>query len=70
MRDDGITILARVTSTGERYIFIFDDANRQSIKQRLGQMAMDPDLEFTWTDAAMVSHRMRKRTYYKSEGAT
>jgi len=70
MKDDGITILARVTSTGERYIFIFDDDNRRSIRQRLGQMAIDPDLSFTWVDAAMVSNRMRKRTFYKAEDAT
>ena len=68
MKDNGITILARIRPDGERYIFIFDDENRRSIRQRLGQMAADPALSFTWVDAAMVSSRMRKRTYYHEEG--
>ena len=70
MKDNGITILARVTSRGERYIFIFDDDNRRSIRQRLGQMAIDPDLSFSWVDAAMVASKMRTRTFYKVEDAT
>jgi len=68
MKDNGITILARIRPDGERYIFIYDDDNRRSIRQRLGQMAMDPELAFTWVDAAMVASKMRKRTYYHEEG--
>jgi hypothetical protein len=70
MKDNGITILARVRPNGERYIFIFDDDNRRSIRQRLGQMAIDPDLSFSWVDAAMVASKMRTRTFYKVEDAT
>jgi len=66
--DGGITVLARYKPNGERYLFVYSDENKRAVRQRLGQMAMDADLSFTWVDAAMVSAKMRgPRTYRKEE---
>lgn len=46
----------------ERYVFIFDDANRVETLRMLGRYAADPQLSFTWYDAAMISQRIREMT--------
>ena len=67
MEHDEITIVARVRANGERYLFVYSDENTRAVRQRLGQMAMDADLSFTWVDAAMVSARMRGPKAYRKE---
>jgi hypothetical protein len=46
----------------ERYAFIFDDANRSEILQQIGRQAANPELSFTWYDAAAVSARVETLT--------
>ena len=53
-----INVLALVKGD-ERYIFLFDDANRTATLRMLGRYAADPDLSFTWYDAAMLSQKIR-----------
>ena len=43
----------------ERYVFIFDEANRAEILQQIGRLAENPELGFTWYDAAVVRQRVR-----------
>jgi len=43
----------------ERYTFFFDDKNRQNTLRILGQYASDPELSFTWYDAATVAKKIR-----------
>lgn len=43
----------------ERYFFIFDDANRAEVLRKLGSFASNPELSFTWYDAAKVSQEIR-----------
>jgi hypothetical protein len=44
----------------EQYIFMFDEANRTETLRMLGRYAADPDLSFTWYDAAILSQRIRE----------
>jgi len=44
----------------EQYIFVFDEANRTETLRMLGRYAADPQLSFTWFDAALLSQRVRE----------
>lgn len=44
----------------EQYIFMFDEENRTDTLRMLGRFAADPDLSFTWYDAAILSQRIRE----------
>lgn len=53
-----INVLALVKGK-ERYIFLFDDAHRAELLRTLGRFAANPELSFTWFDAAVLSHKVR-----------
>lgn len=57
-RED-INILALVKGL-ERYVFLFDDKSRGDTLRVLGRFASNPDLSFTWFDAARLSQEIRK----------
>ncbi len=44
----------------EQYIFMFNEANRTETLRMLGRYAADPELSFTWYDAAVLSQRIRE----------
>jgi hypothetical protein len=44
----------------DKYIFLFDDANRTETLRMLGRYAADPELSLTWYDAAILSQRIRE----------
>jgi hypothetical protein len=44
----------------EQYIFMFDEANRTETLRMLGRYAADPQLSFTWYDAAVLSQKVRE----------
>ena len=54
-----INVLALVKGE-ERYIFLFDDSHRAEALRTLGRYASNPDLSFTWYDAAVLSQKIRK----------
>ena len=54
-----INVLALVKGC-ERYIFLFDDTNRAETLRTLGRFASNPDLSFTWYDAAVLSQKIRQ----------
>ena len=56
--DREINVLALVKGE-ERFIFLFDDINRDDTLRQLARFAADPDLDFTWYDAAMLSRKIR-----------
>ena len=58
---DDINVLALVRGE-ERYIFLFDDANRGEALRTLGRYASNPELSFTWYDAAVLSQKIRRTT--------
>ena len=54
-----INVLALVKGT-ERYVFLYNDANRAETLRTLGRFASNPDLSFTWYDAAVLSQKIRQ----------
>jgi hypothetical protein len=54
-----MNVLALVKNE-ERYVFLYDDTSIDKLLQTLGQYASDPDLSFSWYDAAVLSQRVRK----------
>jgi len=54
-----ISVLALVKGE-ERYIFLFNDRNRKKTLRQLGRYASNPELSFTWYDAAVMSQKVRK----------
>ena len=54
-----INVLALVKGS-ERYIFLFDDDNRAETLRTLGRYASNPELTFTWHDAAVLSQKIRQ----------
>ena len=54
-----VNVLAMVKGE-ERYIFLYDDNNRVETLRMLGRYAADPQLSFTWFDAAVMSKKIRE----------
>ena len=44
----------------EQYVFMFDEANRTETLRMLGRYAANPELSFTWYDAAVLSQKVRE----------
>ena len=53
-----LNVLALVKGS-ERYIFFYDDASAAETIRTLGRFASNPDLSFTWYDAAVLSQKIR-----------
>ena len=43
-----------------RYVFLYDDHSIHTVLGKLSASASDPELDFTWYDAAVLSQRVRK----------
>ena len=54
-----INVLALVKGE-ERYVFLFDDAHKAEVLRVLGRYASNPELSFTWYDAAVLSQKIRQ----------
>ncbi len=54
-----INVLALVKGA-ERYVFLYDDASRAEALRVLGRFASNPELSFTWYDAAVLSQKIRQ----------
>ena len=54
-----INVLALVKGQ-ERYVFLYDDDSRAELLRALGRFAANPDLSFTWYDAARLSTSIRR----------
>ncbi len=61
-----INVLALVKGA-ERYIFLYDDNNRAETLRTLGRYASNPDLSFTWYDAAVLSQKIRQTSKKAAE---
>ncbi|MDE0863790.1 MAG: hypothetical protein OSA98_08380 [Rubripirellula sp.] len=57
--DKEVNVLALVKGE-EKFIFLFDDENRDETLRQLAKFAADPELDFGWYDAAMLSHKIRE----------
>lgn len=54
-----MNVLALVKGS-ERYVFLYDDDSLRPLLQTLGRYAADPELSFTWYDAAILSQKVRR----------
>lgn len=61
-----INVLALVKGS-ERYVFLFDDNHRAETLRTLGRYASNPELSFTWYDAAVLSQKIRQTTESQDE---
>ena len=50
---EDINVLALVKGS-ERYVFLYDDTSRAETLRTLGRYASNPELSFTWYDAAVL----------------
>lgn len=53
-----VNVLALVRD-GHRYVFLYDDHSIREVLGRISASASDPELDFTWYDAAILSQRVR-----------
>jgi hypothetical protein len=56
--NEDINVLALVKGR-ERYIFLYEDSQRADALRMLGRFASNPELSFTWYDAAVLSQKVR-----------
>ncbi|MEW4530149.1 MAG: hypothetical protein ACF8PG_05970 [Maioricimonas sp. JB045] len=54
-----VNVLALVKD-GERYVFLYDHNSASELLQTLGRYAADPELSFSWYDAAVLSQKVRR----------
>jgi hypothetical protein len=59
VNDDDINVLALVKGQ-ERYIFLYDDSQKAEALRVLGRFASNPELSFSWYDAAVLSQKIRQ----------
>ncbi len=66
-----VNVLALVKGE-EKFIFLFDDENRDETLRQLARFAANPELDFTWYDAAMLSRKIRETvvTQYDESAAS
>ncbi len=61
-----INILA-LAKGEERYIFLYNEENRGETLRTLGRYASNPELSFSWYDAAVMSQKVRKTKQAESD---
>ncbi len=54
-----LNIVAFVTGT-QRFLFLYDHESAPQVMQTLGKFAADPELCFSWYDAAVLSQKVRE----------
>jgi hypothetical protein len=58
-------VLALVKGT-ERYVFLYLDSERTEALRVFGRYASNPELSFTWYDAAVLSGKLREMRQLKA----
>ena len=61
MASRDINVIALVKG-GERYVFLYDDDSREETLRTLAKYASNPELSFSWYDAAMLGQKVRGST--------
>lgn len=54
-----VNVLALVRDD-HRFLFVYEDGDVDTVLSTLSEYASDPELEFTWYDAAMLAQRVRR----------
>jgi len=58
---DDVELIICSLPSGERYVIVYSDDDRQAALAQLGVWAADHELGFTWMDAARCAVEIRKR---------
>jgi len=61
-----INVLALVKGE-ERYVFLYTESNRAEMLRALGRYASNPDLSFSWYDAAVLSQKIRQESQMQAK---
>lgn len=67
--DREVNVLALVKGQ-ERYVFIYNEENRSETMRILGRYASNPELSFSWYDAAVLSQKMRRESHRETLAGT
>ena len=59
MTSRDVNVIALVKGE-ERYVFLFDDDSRDAAIRALGRHAANPELNFSWYDAAVLAQKVRQ----------
>lgn len=57
--NDVYNVLA-LAKGSERYVFLYDSESRSESLKMLARYASNPELSFTWYDAAVLSQKIRQ----------
>jgi hypothetical protein len=60
MQNKDFHVLALVKGE-HQFVYIFDEMGWDDLVETLCQQAEDPDIEFSWFDAALLSHRAKSQ---------
>ncbi|MFM7183248.1 MAG: hypothetical protein ACKO4Z_00550 [Planctomycetota bacterium] len=61
MASRDINVIALVKGS-ERYVFLYDDDSRDQVLETIAKHAANPDLSFSWYDAAVLGQKVRLNT--------
>jgi hypothetical protein len=54
----------------ERYVYVYDDDSRQSLIDAFRDNAADPELNFSWFDAVVLTEKAREQARASAESPT
>ena len=58
-RDNGDIHVLALVKGGEHYVFLYEPGKEEEMLLILGRFASNPDLSFSWYDAAVLSQKVR-----------
>ncbi len=61
------TNMLALVKGSERYVFLYTESNRAEALRTLGRFASNPDLSFSWYDAAVLSQKIRQESIKLSQ---
>ncbi len=53
-----INTLSLIKPSGQTFVFFYDDESVKEMMLTLGEYADDPELDFSWYDASVLSQRV------------
>ena len=56
------TNMLALVKGSERYVFLYTESNRAETLRTLGRFASNPELSFSWYDAAVLSQKIRQES--------
>jgi hypothetical protein len=59
--DGDVKVIALIKGE-EQYVFLYNESKRAETLRMLGRYASNPELSFTWYDAAVLSQKIRQES--------